>query len=80
MVELGCAGLVRLFLIDGSRLESHASKTTTGFESLLCKPPLVHLKDKAHRFGGAVRVGGLWLHIRQIHDGAIVRNEGGSQW
>lgn len=61
------------------RLECDTRESAARFEPLFGKPTLVHFKHKPHRLGRAVRIGGLWLHVGQVHDGAVVGDEGRRQ-
>ena len=59
--------------------ERFAGDLETGLDALFGEPSLVHLQHVTHRFGGAVRGGGLRLHVGQIGDGAVLGDEGRSQ-
>lgn len=50
------------------------------FDPLFCEPALVHFKDEANRFGRTVGFCRLRLHVLQVQDRSIVRNESGGQW
>ncbi len=65
------------FLFLSARLQS--ADAAARLHPALGKPALVHLQHETHRLGRAMRVGGLRLHVHQVHDAAVVGHEGGGQ-
>jgi len=67
------------FLI-ASAVKQWAREFCSGCDTAFGKPALVHFQYEADWFGCAMRVGGLWLHICQIDDGAVIGHKGSSEW
>ena len=70
--------LLRLNLLR--HFKRFATQLEACLDALFSEPALVHLQHVAYRFGRAMRIGGLGLHVNQIDDRAIVCDKGSGEW